>query len=91
MPWFSWLGSPIIRALDEEQANIVLDALLSYPDLEDGVEYIAAYIAERWPAIVITFIGKRQEFARTDQVPPVSTEQLLKDFFAQIKRMENQL
>lgn len=70
MPWFSWLGSPIIRALDEEQANIVLDALVSYPDLEDGAEYIAAAIAERWPAIVITFIGKRQEFARTDQVPP---------------------
>ena len=70
MPWFSWLGSPIIRALDEEQANIVLDALVSYPDLEDGAEYIAAAIAERWPAIVIAFIGKRQELARTDQVPP---------------------
>lgn len=70
MPWFSWLGSPIIRALDEEQANIVLDALISYPDLEDGAEYIAAAIAERWPAIVISFIGKRQELARSDKVPP---------------------
>lgn len=70
MPWFSWLGSPIIRALDEGQANIVLDALISYPDLEDGAEYIAAAIAERWPAIVISFIGKRQELARTDKATP---------------------
>ncbi len=70
MPWFSWLGSPIIHALDEDQANIVLDALVSYPNLEDGAEYIAAAIAERWPAIVISFIGKRQELARTDKAPP---------------------
>jgi ppGpp synthetase/RelA/SpoT-type nucleotidyltranferase len=70
MPWFSWLGNPIIRMLDEDQANIVLDALVSYSHLEDSAEYIAAAIAERWPAIVIDFIGKRQEFARTDQVPP---------------------
>lgn len=70
MPWFSWLKSPIIRALDEEQASVVLDALVSYPELEYGAEYIAAAIAERWPASVVAFIGKRQEFSRTDAAPP---------------------
>lgn len=70
MPWFSWLKSPIIRALDEEQASVVLDALVPYPELEYGAEYIAAAIAERWPASVVTFIGERQAFARTDAAPP---------------------
>lgn len=70
MPWFSWLNSPIIRALDEEQANIVLEALVPYPELEYGAEYIAAAIAERWPASVVAFIGERQTFARTDAAPP---------------------
>lgn len=70
MPWFSWLESPIIRALNEEQASIVLNALVSYPDLEYGTEFIAAAIAERWPASVVAFIGERQAFARTDTVPP---------------------
>lgn len=69
MPWFSWLGSPIIRALDEEQARVVLDALVPYPELEYGAEYIAAAIAERWPASVVAFIGERQAFARTDAAP----------------------
>jgi ppGpp synthetase/RelA/SpoT-type nucleotidyltranferase len=70
MTWFSWLGSPIIRALDEDQANVVLDALVSYPDLEYDAEYIAAAIAEQWPARVVAFIGDRQAFARTDAAPP---------------------
>ncbi len=70
MPWFSWLGSPIIRALDEEQASVMLDALVAYPQLEYGAEYIAAAIAERWPASVVAFIGKRQAFAQTEDVPP---------------------
>lgn len=70
MPWFSWLGSPIIRALNEEQASIVLNALIPYPELEYDAEFIAAAIAERWPASVIAFIGERQVFARTDAAPP---------------------
>lgn len=70
MTWFSWLGSPIIRALDEKQASVVLKALVPYPDLEDDAEYIAAAIAERWPAIVVAFIGERQAFARTDAASP---------------------
>jgi hypothetical protein len=69
MPWFSWLGSPIIRALDEEQASVVLDALVAYPQLEYGAEYIAAAIAERWPESVVAFIGERQAFAETDAAP----------------------
>lgn len=70
MPWFSWLGSAIIRSLDEGQARVVLDALVPYPDLEHGAEYIVAAIAERWPEIVVTFIGDRQAFAQTDANSP---------------------
>lgn len=70
MPWFSWLNSAIIRSLDQKQASVVLDALVPYPDLERGAEYIVAAIAERWPAGVVTFIGERQAFARTDTAPP---------------------
>lgn len=70
IPWFSWLGSPIIQALDEKQARVVLDALVAYPQLENGAEYIAAAIAKRWPGSVVSFIGERQAFARTDAVPP---------------------
>lgn len=69
MPWFSWLGSPILRALNEEQADIVLNALVPYPDLEYDAEFIAAAIAERWPTRVVAFIGERQAFARTDAAP----------------------
>ena len=69
MPWFSWLDNPIIRALDEQQASIVLEALVPYPNLEYGAEYISAVIAERWPALVIRFIGRRQAFALTDAAP----------------------
>lgn len=69
MPWFSWLGSPIIRALGEQQASVVLDALIPYPVLEYDAEEITASIAERWPARVIAFIGERQAFARTDAAP----------------------
>lgn len=70
MPWFSWLGSPIIRALDEEEAAVVLDALVFYHQLEDSAEDIVAAIAERWPAIVVTFLGNRLAFAQTDDAPP---------------------
>lgn len=70
MPWFSWFGSPIIRALDEEQADVVLGALVPYPELEYGAEHIAAAIAERWPTKVVAFIGERQAFARTNAAPP---------------------
>lgn len=69
MHWFSWLGSPIVRALDEEQARIVLNAMVPYPDLDYDAEYIAAAIAERWPGSVVAFIGARQAFARTDAAP----------------------
>lgn len=70
MTWHSWLRSPILRALNEEQAAIVLDALVSYPELEYDSEHIVAAIAKQWPAKVVAFIGKRQTFARTDAKPP---------------------
>lgn len=67
--WNSWLKSPIILALDEAQARIVLDALVPYPHLDYDAEYIAAAIAEKWPAAVVDFIGKRQLFARSEACP----------------------
>ncbi len=69
MQWFSWLENPLILALNEEQASIVLEALVSYPNLEYSAEDVAAAIAESWPALVISFIGKRQAFAHTDSAP----------------------
>lgn len=69
VPWQSWLNRRIIHALELEQANLVLDALVPYPKLESNAEYIAATIADRWPAAVICFIGKRQAYARTDAAP----------------------
>lgn len=70
MRWFPWLQSPIIRALEQDQAEVVLDALVPYPNFEHEVEYIAAAIAERWPESVIKFIGNRLVFSRTDAKPP---------------------
>ncbi|MCK7509508.1 MAG: hypothetical protein MZV70_39385 [Desulfobacterales bacterium] len=50
--------------------RVVLDALVAYPQLVNGAEYIAAAIAKRWPGSVVSFIGERQAFSRTDAVPP---------------------
>ena len=82
MPEISGLDKPIARALDEEQAVTVLDALVPCPEIESSSEYIVTAIAHRWPARVVEFFGKRQEFARTDAAPsnyvavPFSTYQL---------------
>ena len=70
VPWFSWLENPIIKALDEEQATVVLRTLVLYPELESSAEYISATIAERWPARTVAFIGERQALARLDVAPP---------------------
>ena len=69
MPWCSWLDRPLIRSLNEQQAGVVLNTLLPYPELEGSAEYVVATIAERWPSLVIDFIGKRQVFARSDAAP----------------------
>ncbi|VTU13479.1 Region found in RelA / SpoT proteins [Variovorax sp. SRS16] len=69
MPWVSWLSKPIIEALEESQAEVVLEALLQYPDLEYDSEYIAASIAKRWPGRVIDFLGHRQAFKLTGRAP----------------------
>ncbi|HEV8552904.1 MAG TPA: RelA/SpoT domain-containing protein [Casimicrobiaceae bacterium] len=68
--WHSWLKSPIIRALDEVQARMVLNALVPYPEFDYDTEYIAAAIAEKWPTTVVDFIGDRQDFARSEACPP---------------------
>jgi ppGpp synthetase/RelA/SpoT-type nucleotidyltranferase len=82
MHWLSWLGNPIIRALSESQASIVLDALVHFPILEDGADDIVAAIAERWPAIVLAFLGTRRTLAQIGAAPlrynaiPFSLDQL---------------
>lgn len=69
LPWVTWFESPIIRALDKEQAGIVLAALFGYSRLESAAENIVASIAERWPESVMTFLGRRQAYARSDARP----------------------
>lgn len=68
-PWVSWLNKPIIKALDEDQADVVLEALLQYPELEYAAEHIAASIAARWPERVIDFLGRRQAFKLAGEAP----------------------
>ena len=58
----SWMNSPILRALDQGQARIVLEALVPYPKLEREAEYVAAAIAKQWSGAVIEFLGDRQSF-----------------------------
>jgi hypothetical protein len=68
MPWFSWMESPILLALEETQAAVVLDALVPYPELAYAAEDIAAAVAVRWPEKVIEFLGFRQTYADGDEV-----------------------
>ncbi len=69
LPFDTWLQSPIIHALNEEQAGVVLESLVRYPRLEHSAENVVAAIAERWPASVIAFLGMRQALSRTDDAP----------------------
>jgi ppGpp synthetase/RelA/SpoT-type nucleotidyltranferase len=69
MSWVSWMNRSIVEALDEQQAGVVLDALLPYPMLEYAPEYIVASIAKKWPKRVIDFLGGRQSLKRTGQLP----------------------
>jgi hypothetical protein len=69
LPLQTWFRSPIICALDEDQAGVVLGALVRYPRLEYSAENVVAAIAERWPARVVAFLGTRQVFSRTDNAP----------------------
>ena len=69
LPWQTWFRSSIFRSLNEEQADVVLGALVRYPRVEYSTENVVAMIAERWPARVVAFLGTRQEFSRTDDAP----------------------
>ena len=88
MPWASWHKSPIIRALDEIQAQVVLDCLVRPLRLESSLEQIVATIADQWPAIVVEYLGRRQELARLDEKPlgydalPFAVHQLKKPLAA---------
>ncbi|MFP3549735.1 RelA/SpoT domain-containing protein [Paraburkholderia sp. SIMBA_049] len=67
MSWVSWLNKPIIEALDQDATNVVLTALLRYPDLDGASEHIVASLAKKWPACVIDFLGQRQAIRLADQ------------------------
>jgi len=67
--WFSWLNNNLIASLDEAQAGIVLNALIDYPELVYGAEYICASIANHWPALVVQFLGDRQLYAEGEDAP----------------------
>jgi ppGpp synthetase/RelA/SpoT-type nucleotidyltranferase len=67
--WTPWLNAPLLKALNEKQAGIVLDALVPYERLEYDAEYIAAAIADRWPQRVLSFFTDRQEFKRKPDAP----------------------
>ena len=69
MPWVSWLDSPIMLALDEDQASVVLGALVRCPTWEYEPEHVVGAIAKHWPARVLAFLGQRQAFARSEEAP----------------------
>lgn len=54
-----WLGSPVIEALDEDEARKMLDALVQYPEVENNAEYLVAGLAKNWPGAVLEFFGDR--------------------------------
>ncbi|WP_390481160.1 hypothetical protein [Pseudomonas guariconensis] len=68
-PWFSWLNNNLIASLDQTQAETVLNALIGYPELVYGAEYICASIARNWPALVVKFLGDRQLYAECEDAP----------------------
>jgi len=70
-PWVSWLDKSIIADLDEDQASILLEALLPYPHLEGAAEQIVGTIAQKWPARVVDYLGSRQCLKREGQTPEV--------------------
>lgn len=69
IPVVSWRNNALILSLDEAEAARVLSALVPLIDLEYASEDIVAAIADRWPVLVIRFLGDRQIFAKSDNVP----------------------
>lgn len=50
----------MLKALNKDQASIVLDALVPHVRLEDDAEYVVAAVAQRWPERVLKFFTDRQ-------------------------------
>lgn len=67
---YSWLGRPILLALDEAQAKEVLDSALTHPEYGYALEYVAAAIARKWPLSVIEWFEKRREIAASGTAKP---------------------
>lgn len=67
--WHSWHHKEIIAALNQTEAAQVLDALVSYPDVDGGVNFIVTAIAGQWPECVMKFFCARTVLAASDAYP----------------------
>jgi ppGpp synthetase/RelA/SpoT-type nucleotidyltranferase len=67
--WFSWRKNPLLLSLDAPRAQIVLDTMITYPEISHSAEEIVATLASNWPEEVIEFFGKRQQFDRLSDSP----------------------
>ena len=63
------MNRSLVEALDDQQAEVVLEVLLPYPYLEDSCEDIVASIAKRWPKRVIDFLERRQVLKLSGEAP----------------------
>lgn len=57
--WFSWLGAKILRALDETQAQQVIDWLVPLPKLSTEADHIIAALGKDRPALVLDLLDRR--------------------------------
>lgn len=57
--WFSWLGAKILRALDETQAQQVIDWLVPLPKLSTEADHILAALGKDRPALVLDLLDRR--------------------------------
>lgn len=69
LPVFSWYRNELIKALDENQAAFVLEALVPYPEWGGSAEQIVSDIAYHHPAKVIHFLRQRVEFKNAGVAP----------------------
>jgi hypothetical protein len=65
--WFLPAGKTFFPSLSADQANLVLDSLLSLPRIEHHAERILVYIAQQHPEAVWRFFGRRLDEKREEK------------------------
>jgi hypothetical protein len=65
--WFLPAGKTFFPSLSADQANLVLDSLLSLPRIEHHAERILVYIAQQHPEAVWGFFGRRLDEKREEK------------------------